>query len=157
MLSRTRPNRPRMPMHSQRLSMLEGLLLTLTLRFSQAAPLPSPCLKTILPEDPPHLEMASPTYPALLLPRQWRLRCSLRQTVECSPVLTRRVTRSQHLLLTSCHGRHFLISNALAGSPGKMVDDSSQGHVFSTVELLEQVEATYWSALCPDANGDTSK
>ena len=28
----------------------------------------------------------------------------------------------------------FLISNALAGSPGKMVDDSSQGHVFSTVE-----------------------
>src|SRR2546423_11120404 len=108
MLSRTRPNRPRMPMHLQRLSMLEGLLLTLTLRFSQVAPLPWPCLKMILHPGSPSSLMASPTYPALLLPKQWRLRCSLRQTVECSPVLTRRVTRSQHLLLNCCHGRHFL-------------------------------------------------
>src|SRR6266550_7649150 len=108
MWSRTRPNRPCMPMHSKRLSMLEGLLLTLTLRFSQAAPLPSPCLETILHKGSPSSQMASATYPALLLPRQCRLRCSLRQTVECSPVLTRRVTRSQHLLLTSCHDRHLL-------------------------------------------------
>src|SRR5207248_8022914 len=86
----------------------EGLLLTLTLRFSQAAPLPSPCLKTILRTGSPLSQMASPTYPALLLLKQRRLRCSLRQTVECSPVLTRRVTRSQHLLLTYCHSRHFL-------------------------------------------------
>src|SRR2546421_7311288 len=108
MLSRIQPNSPRMPMHSQRLSLLEGLLLTLTLRFSQAAPLPSLCLETILHKGSPSSQMASPTYPALLLPRQWRLRCALHQTVECSPVLTRRVTRSQHLLLTYCHGRHLL-------------------------------------------------
>src|SRR6266487_4662192 len=106
MLSRTRPNRPRMPMHLKRLSLLEGLLLTLTLRFSQAAPLPSPCLETIVHKGSPSSQMASATNPALLLPR--RLRCSLRQTVECSPVLTRRVTRSQHLLLSYCHDRQFL-------------------------------------------------
>src|SRR5256712_3129652 len=115
MLSRTQPNRPRMPMHSQRLSLLEGLLLTLTLRFSQAALLPSPCLETILHKGSPSSQMASPTYPVLLLPRQCRLRCSLRKTVECSPVLTRRVTRSQHLLLTYCHGRHLLFPMPLRG------------------------------------------
>src|SRR6266480_2224875 len=115
MLSRIRPDKPRMPTCSRRLSMLEGLLLTLALRFSQAAPLPSPCLKTILHKGSPSSQMASPTYPALLLPRQWRLRCSLRQTVECSPVLTPRVTRSQHLLLTYCHGRHLLFPMPLRG------------------------------------------
>src|SRR6266699_3842355 len=107
MLSRTRPDKLRMPMRSRRLSMLEGLLLTLAQRFSQVYPLPSPCLETIPHKGSPSSQMASLTYPTLLLPRQRRLRCSLRQTVACSPVLTRRVTRSQHLLLTCCHGRHF--------------------------------------------------
>src|SRR5256886_13922608 len=107
MLSRIRPDKPRMPTCSRRLSMLEGLLLILALRFSQVYPLPSPCLETIPHKGSPSSQMASLTYPALLLPRQWRLHCSLRQTVECSPVLTRRVTRSQHLLPTCCHSRQF--------------------------------------------------
>src|SRR5437588_10090074 len=87
--------------------MLEGLLLILALRFSQVYPLPSPCLETIPHKGSPSSRMASLTYPTLLLPRQRRLRCSLRQTVACSPVLTRRVTRSQHLLHNCCRGRQF--------------------------------------------------
>src|SRR2546430_10533911 len=105
MLSRIRPDKPRMPTCSRRLSMLEGLLLILALRFSQVYPLPSPCLETIPHKGSPSSQMASLTYPTLLLPRQRRLRCSLRQTVACSPVLIRRVTRSQQLLLTCCRGR----------------------------------------------------